>query len=112
MKELVAYKCTNCGRINHPRHSRCLNCRQREFETVSPVGEAKLLTFTQVCTLPWGIDDRCRTLGIVEFENNVRAMGWLKVEKPKTGMKLKAAWGPVRMIKGREACGLILEPTE
>ena len=110
MKELVAYRCKNCGRIMKPRHSRCLDCSRREFEEVAPAGQAKLLTYSEVCTLPWGIDERCRTLGIVEFENSVRAMGWLKADKPKIGMKLKANWEPVRVIKGEEVYGLTFKP--
>ncbi len=112
MNGLVAFKCKNCGRIMYPGHSRCLNCYGREFEQISPTGEARLLTYTEVCTLPWGIDERCRTLGIVEFENNVKAMGWLKVAKPKIGMKLKASWEPVRVIRGEEVYGLTLEPAK
>ena len=106
MKPLVAFKCTNCGHVNYPGHARCMNCGHREFEELQPQGQARLLTFSEVCTLPWGIDERCRTLGIVEFENKVRAMGWLKVDKPKLGMKLKADWEPVRVVKGEQAYGL------
>jgi hypothetical protein len=112
MNELVAYKCKKCGRITYPGHFRCLSCRGREFENISPEGAAKLLTYTEVCTLPWGIDERCRTLGIVEFENKVKAMGWLKVAKPKLGMKLSANWEPVRVVKGQEVYGLTLEPAK
>jgi hypothetical protein len=110
MKELVAYKCKNCGQVTYPKRFRCLNCSGREFEEISPIGNAKLISYTEVCTLPWGIDERCRTLGLVEFENNVKAMGWLKAEKPKLGMKLTANWEPVRVIKGEEVYGLTLEP--
>jgi uncharacterized OB-fold protein len=112
MSDLVAYKCTNCGHINYPWHDRCLNCRAREFEKIAPEGEAKLLTFSDVCTLPWGIDERCRMLGIVEFENGVKAMGWLKVAKPRLGMKLQAHWEPVRVVGGEEVYGLSLQSTK
>jgi uncharacterized OB-fold protein len=110
MKELVAFKCKKCGQIMYPKHARCLNCKGREFEPIEPVGDPKLITFTDNCTLPWGIDERCRFLGIVEFENKVKATGWLKVEQPKIGMKLRATWGPVRVMSGEEVCGLVLLP--
>jgi uncharacterized OB-fold protein len=111
MKELVAFKCKNCGKIMYPEHARCLNCKGREFEPAEPLGDPKLITFTDNCTLPWGIDERCRFLGIVEFENKVKATGWLKVKQPKIGMKLHATWAPVRVISGEEVCGLVLVPS-
>jgi uncharacterized OB-fold protein len=112
MNELVAYLCTNCGRITYPHRSRCLNCRGREFEAFLPEGDAKLLTFTDVQALPWGIDDRYRILGVVEFENKVKAMGWVKADRPKLGMKLKAHWEPVRCVQGEYVDGLVLEPAK
>ncbi|UCC75530.1 MAG: hypothetical protein JSW37_08365 [Anaerolineales bacterium] len=108
MSELVACKCTNCGFVNYPKHDRCLNCRAREFEEITPSGEATLITYSEVCTLPWGIDERCRMLGIVQFENKVKAMGRLRVDKPRLGMRLKPSWEPVRVIGGEEVLGLTL----
>ena len=110
MKEITAFKCKKCGHIMYPKHARCLHCKGREFETLEPVGDPKLITFTENCTLPWGIDDRCRFLGIVEFENRVKATGWLKVERPEIGMRLRATWAPVRVIGGEEVLGLVLLP--
>jgi len=112
MNELIAYKCKQCGRIIYPRHSRCLSCKGRDFDEISPAGSCKLLTYTTVWNLPWGIDERSRTLGIVEFENGVKAMGWLKAAEAKIGMKLTANWEPVRVTRGQEVCGLTLEPVD
>ena len=112
MKELVAFKCKKCGEIMYPKHARCLNCKGRDFEPIEAKGDAKLITYTDNCTLPWGIDERCRLLGIVEFENKVKAMGWVKAADPKIGMKLKAKWEPVRVIGGEEVYGLTLEPVK
>lgn len=109
MKELVAYRCKKCGLIMYPKHGRCLRCKAREFEEIEPKGEAKLITFTDNQTLPWGIDDRQRFLGIVQFENGVKATGWLKVTTPKVGMKVHAYWEPVRVIGGEDVYGLVLK---
>lgn len=109
---LIAYRCQKCGRVMNPKHFRCLSCNGRDFEEVSVEGECKLLTFTDVWNLPWGIDDRSRLLGIVEFENGLKAMGWLKTTEVKTGMRLKANWEPVRMISGEDVYGLTLEPAD
>ena len=110
MSGLVAYKCKMCGRVMNPKHFRCLGCNGREFEEVFPEGDCKLLTYSEIWSLPWGIDERNRTVGIVEFEDGVRAMGWLKVGEAKVGMKLSAKWEPVRVVKGEEVRGLVLEP--
>lgn len=109
MKELVAIRCSKCGHVMYPRHARCLRCRSREFEEIEAQGDARLVTFTENRALPWGIEERCRFLGIVEFANSVRATGWLKVEHPEIGMILRARWAPVRAVGGKDVYGLVLE---
>ncbi|MFN2160317.1 MAG: Zn-ribbon domain-containing OB-fold protein [Anaerolineales bacterium] len=108
MSTITAYKCTNCGHVMYPRHSRCLNCNERNFEEIEPEGRAKLLTYTIINELPWGIDERGRVLGVVEFENGVKALGLIKSEKVKLGMKLDASMTPVRVIGGEQVLGLTL----
>jgi uncharacterized OB-fold protein len=93
-----------------PRHSRCLHCGGKEFTEIEPSQKGKLVTYTDIWSLPWGIDERSRLIGIVQLENGVKAMGLLKVEKPKLGMNLKAGWEPVRVIRGQEVYGLTFEP--
>jgi uncharacterized OB-fold protein len=107
---LNAYKCGTCGRLMQPKHYRCLSCNGREFEEISVQGDCKLVTFTDVWNLPWGIDERSRLIGIVEFENGLRAMGRIKAAEARIGMKLKASWEPVRVIHGEEVYGLTLTP--
>jgi uncharacterized OB-fold protein len=91
-----------------PHHLRCLNCSERDFDEIEPEGKAKLLTYTIINELPWGIDERGRVLGIVEFENGIRALGLIKSDKLKLGMKLNASMEPVRVIGGEEVLGLTL----
>jgi len=110
VKELVAFRCKKCGRLLYPKHARCPNCKGQEFDPVEGEGDPELITFTESHALPWGIEESYRILGIVQFENKVKATGWLKVEQPKIGMKLRATWGPVRLIGGEEAFGLVLLP--
>ncbi|MBN1991170.1 MAG: hypothetical protein JW953_00590 [Anaerolineae bacterium] len=112
MNKLVAYKCKSCGHLMNPKHFRCLNCNGREFEEAPTPEECKLVTYTDVWNLPWGIDERARFLGIVEFKNGLKAMGWVKAPEPKAGMKLKANWEPVRIIGGEAVYGLTLEPVK
>ncbi len=113
--EIVAFECKKCGKLHYPYHDRCLACRSREFNEVSPKGSAKLLTFTRIYNLPWGFDQRYLTIGVVEFENGVRAMGQVKVDESfplKTGMLLQPGWEPIRVQYGENVYGLMLEPVE
>jgi uncharacterized OB-fold protein len=109
MSELTAFKCKSCGLLMFPGHFRCLNCGGREFEQIAPSEKGKLVTYTEIWNLPWGIDERSRLIGVVQFENGVKAMGLLRAEKPKLGMKLKAGWDLVRVIDGEEVYGLAFE---
>ena len=110
MKTITAYKCTQCGHVMFPHHLRCLNCNGREFEEIEPSGKGKLLTYTVLNELPWGIDERGRILGIVQFDNGVKVMGIVKGDKAKIGMKLKSSWEKVRVIGGEDTYGLTFHP--
>ena len=107
MKTITAYKCTNCGQVMYPRHERCLNCNEREFKEIYPTKKGKLLTYTVVNELPWGIDERARVLGVVEFDNGIRALGLIKSDRVKTGMKLTTGWDEVRYMNGERIYGLV-----
>jgi uncharacterized OB-fold protein len=89
-----------------PKHERCLKCNERDFEQIEPSEKGKLLTFTVINELPWGIDERGRVLGVVEFDNGVRALGLISAENVKIGMKLTAGWDVVRVIDGVKTYGL------
>jgi uncharacterized OB-fold protein len=109
MKTITAYKCNKCGHVMYPHHYRCLKCNGREFKEIKPSAKGKLLTYTIVEQLPWGIDERGRVLGVVEFDNGVKALGVIKADKVKIGMKLRAGWEPVRVIGGEKVYGLTFE---
>ncbi len=106
MKTITAYKCTNCGQVMYPRHERCLNCNEREFKEIYPTKKGKLLTYTVVNELPWGIDERARLMGVVEFDNGIRALGLIKSDRVKIGMKLTTGWDEVRYMNGVRIYGL------
>jgi uncharacterized OB-fold protein len=120
LKEIKAFRCASCGRTHYPYHDRCLNCRGRDFETIEAEGNARLLTFTQLFALPWGFDQQFLFLGVVEFENGVRALGQIKAEsldELSIGMWMKPSWepvrvqyGPVRRQYGEDVYGLKLGP--
>lgn len=113
--EIVAYQCKKCGKLHFPFHDRCLACKGREFEKVKPQGMAKLLTFTRIFNLPWGFDQRYLTIGVAEFENGVRAMGQIRADESETletGMSVRPAWEPVRVVYGENVYGLVLYPVK
>jgi uncharacterized OB-fold protein len=110
---ILAYKCKKCGKLHYPFHDRCLVCRGRDFEKVKPQGGARLLTFTRIYNLPWGFDSRYLTLGVVEFENGVKAMGQIHVDEKEelhVGMPMHPAWEPVRVQYEENVYGLVLTP--
>ena len=110
---ITAYKCKKCGKIHYPFHDRCLVCKGRDFETMKPQGNPKLLTFTRIYNLPWGFDQRYLTIGVVEFENGIRAMGQIKADEAyplKVGGMMSPSWEPVRVQYGENVYGLMLEP--
>ena len=111
--EIVAYKCKKCGKLHFPYHDRCMECKSREFEPVKPQGDVRLLTFTRIYNLPWGFDARYLTIGVVEFEYGVKAMGQIPVDEKEalhTGMLLHPSWEPVRVQYGENVYGLVLRP--
>jgi len=112
MSELVAYKCKACGHVTYPARARCLNCKGREFVEIPVSGQCTLLTFSEVRSLPWGIDERSRTLGVAEFAEGFRAMGWVQAPTASAGLKLKAKEQPVRTIGGEQVSGLVFTPIE
>ncbi|HEX9616098.1 MAG TPA: hypothetical protein VGA03_01685 [Anaerolineales bacterium] len=110
---ISAYQCKKCGKIHYPFHDRCLACKGREFETIKPQGNAKLITYTQIFNLPWGFDQRFLIIGVAEFENGVKAMGQVKAEsidQLQTGMLVHPGWEPVRVQAGEKIYGLVFEP--
>jgi uncharacterized OB-fold protein len=114
MSQITAYKCKSCDLIMYPKHDRCMQCGKRDFREIKSTDSASLLTFTVLNELPWGIDERGRVLGIVEFSNGIRALGIINEpeETVTLGMKLKAGWGPVRVIGGERVYGLVFQAAE
>jgi uncharacterized protein len=111
--EITGYKCKACGRVHYPRHEQCLNCHHREFEEIKPQGNARLLAYTQIFNLPWGFDERFLIIGVVQFENGIKAMGQIRatsLDSLSTGLSLKPSWEPVRHAYGEPVLGLVLEP--
>lgn len=109
---IIAYRCKKCGRLHYPFHDRCLSCRSREFEPVHPQGDTKLVSFTRIYNLPWGFDARYLTIGVVVFENGIKAMGQIRADEKEplhVGMTLKPTWDTIRVQYGENVYGLVLD---
>ena len=106
-KVVNAAKCKKCGKLTYPTHFYCPACNGMKFEAVPIQGEGTLLTWTRVYNLPLDYATRYVTLGIVELDMGVRALGQLEIAEPKTGMRVVASVGKVRETQGKDIHGLI-----
>ena len=106
-KNIIWNKCVNCGMLQHATHVRCLKCKNDTFEKIEAEGSCELLTYTILKAPPAEFRDKTTyALGVVEFENGVKALGVINSDKVKLGMKLQAGWEPVRVIGGQKVYGL------
>ncbi len=95
-ERFYAYQCQDCDELHHPRHFLCRRCGGKLFESVRIEGECELLTWTRLYNLPEGFNESSITFGIVRYSNGLKVAGHLKVNQPKTGMKLYTTVGPIK----------------
>jgi uncharacterized OB-fold protein len=112
MDSIKAYRCQDCGRAFRPARQVCLNCGGRRFAEVDLAPEGTLLTFTRLHALPMDFETRTLMLGIVELADGVRALGQLRSEDVRMGMKVRARWEVVRKLGGEEIFGFTFYPIE
>jgi len=112
-EKIKAVKCHNCGLLQHESHLRCLNCKSQNFESIEASGECTLITFTILTAVPSEFrEQKSIALGIVEFENGVRALGQINtLNNLKVGMHLNPIYGGItHYIDGKEIHTHIFEP--
>jgi uncharacterized OB-fold protein len=109
-EKMTGIKCKHCGRVMYPEHERCLSCKGTEFDKVSLGDECKLIAYTKLYSVPRGIEMSPLTLGIVDFGNEVRALGQITADNPQMGMKLRPFWGKLRKVGENEVEGFKFEP--
>ena len=102
-KQILGYKCKKCGTVHYPYRSRCKKCGHTEWkgadivwDTVPLPDRGVLLTYTDVYALPPDFEAVKLSLGIVELEGGQRITGQLKIDAPKSGMKVVGKVEPVR----------------
>ena len=99
IREIYAYKCRKCGHLHYPYRMVCKNCGENEHNEFDPVPlprTGKVVTFTQVHTLPPDFMVAKLGLAIVELENGLKILGQLESADPRIGMAVK---GEVEVVR-------------
>ncbi len=114
IERIETKKCKKCGHLQHKSHVRCLKCKNDTFDTIEATSdECILLTYTILTAPPMEFrDKRSYALGVVEFENGVRALGQIiPQENLKVGMKLKSAYEKIcNNLDGNEVYAYVYKP--
>ncbi len=93
--ELLASKCAECGTVQFPPRSDCPDCLGEGFDWENVRGSGRLTTYTSINVPPrhFAPDLSGRApfssytyhpaaVGIVEMENGLRVMGWIRGVPP------------------------------
>jgi len=113
--EMEWKKCEKCGFLQYPTHLRCLKCKGQKFSHEKAMGDATLLTFTTLTAPPAEFRNKnSYILGIVEFENGVKALGQIQSErKLELGMKMKSFKAKIcENLDGKEIVDYVFRPLE
>ncbi|MBN2056179.1 OB-fold domain-containing protein [bacterium] len=110
--EVFAAQCDNCGKISYPTHFYCPQCGHTRFTKTAITGPGRLLTFTRVYNLAVDFCQRFVTLGIVELDMGIRALGHVHAADPKPGMRVEAKIETVRIVDGKERKGVVFHPVK
>ncbi|HOW96911.1 MAG TPA: hypothetical protein P5567_13355 [Kiritimatiellia bacterium] len=108
--QVYGYKCRKCGQLHYPFRMVCKKCKANEphgFDPVPLPKKGKLLTYTDLSTLPADFNVAQLTLGIVELENGIRVTGQVRIPKPKTGMAVRINIETVRSSEFGKNLGMV-----
>ncbi len=108
-------KCNTCGFIQHASHLRCLRCKNDTFSRVIASDTCTLLSFTLLKAPPMEFrDQKSYTLGIVEYENGMKALGQINTQDNlKIGMRLKPIYKKIcDNLDNNEVYAHVFEPIE
>ena len=114
-EKIIWNKCKKCGYLQHKTHLRCLKCKADSFESIVSSGTCKLLTYTMLKAPPMEYRDQgSYALGVVEFENGVKALGQLtNKENLKTGIILQPVYKKIcNDLNGKEVYSYVFKPLE
>ena len=109
---IYAYKCKRCGEVHYPYRTICKKCgknEHNEFDIVPLAKKGKLLTYTNVYSLPADFEVATLMLGIVELEDGNKITGQLDIEEPKIGMAVQGQVDVVRKDLYKKRLGMIFQ---
>jgi uncharacterized OB-fold protein len=110
--ELLAGRCSSCGKLFFPKRAFCLECQDEELETVRISGAGTLYTYT-IVNMPSANYAAPYAIGWVEFPEGLRVFGQIRgwdAERLRIGMKMRMVAGVLWKEKDREVVGYIFEP--
>ncbi len=114
-EKIIWNKCKKCGFLQHQTHLRCLQCKGDKFESITASGTCKLLTYTILKATPMEFrEQESYALGVVQFENGVKALGQItNKDNLKTGMLLQPIYKKIcNDLNGDNVYSYIFEPLE
>ena len=114
-EKIEGNKCSACGLIQHVSHIRCLRCKNDTFSRVIASDTSTLLSFTLLKAPPMEFrDKKSYTLGIVEYENGMRALGQIHTRDDlEIGMVLKATYKKIcNNLDDNEVYAHVFEPID
>jgi len=110
---IIWKKCKKCGKLQHPDHLRCIQCKNTTFNILKSSEDCKLLTYTILTAPPSEYrDKKSYAIGVVEYSNGLKAIGQIKSqENLKIGMKLRTKVGKLtNNLDGVIIFGIKYEP--
>ena len=108
-------KCNKCGFIQDISHLRCIRCKSKTFSKEIAPDTCTLLSYTILTAPPMEFrDKKSYALGIVEFDNGMRALGQITTqEKLEIGMILKPIYKKIcDNLDNNEVYAHVFEPIE
>lgn len=111
---IIWKKCKKCGKLQHPDHLRCIQCKNTTFTIVKSSRDCKLLTYTILTAPPSEYrDKKSYAIGVVEYSNGLKAIGQITTsENLKIGMKLTSKFQKLtENLDGKEIFGITFKPT-
>ncbi|MCL2476965.1 Zn-ribbon domain-containing OB-fold protein [Candidatus Bathycorpusculum sp.] len=101
--QLMAGKCTKCGKIHLPPRPLCSECFSKEFTWTPISGKGKLLTYTIIHVAPTQFQAQTPyAVGIVELEEDLKIPGMIQdiaQEQLKIGMELTLAFDTAELTQ-------------
>lgn len=115
IERIEGKKCKNCGFLQSKDHIRCIKCKNNSFDKLEAKGNCTLLTYTILNATPMEFGDKnSLILGVVEFENGIKAFGQITSrENLRIGMKLSPVYDTIcKNFHGNELKGYLFKPIQ